>query len=183
MPVGKLFAPDGKNSDSFGRSVAIDGAITVIGAMGVDTIASSSGAAYVYQRVGRSSWIELAKLVPDDLEKDDNFGRSASLSGNLAVFGTRPNDPDNPKPGAAYLYAVGPDDDGDDVMGACVCTGDLDQDWSVGQSDLGMLLAAYGSCPGDPIYSAPAGQLFPADPCVTQSDLGVLLARYGAVCP
>jgi hypothetical protein len=61
------------------------------------------------------------------------------------------------------------------------CPGDLDADGDVDQSDLGTLLAAYGTCPGDPNYSAPAG-LLAGDPCVTQSDLGVLLANYATEC-
>lgn len=59
------------------------------------------------------------------------------------------------------------------------CTGDLDGDGATDQSDLGIVLAAYLTCPGDPFYSEPAGLLVPEDPCVTQADLGVLLAHYG----
>jgi hypothetical protein len=62
------------------------------------------------------------------------------------------------------------------------CPADLDFDGSVGQSDLGILLAAFGTCPGQPGYHAGAGALG-GDPCVTQSDLGVLLANYGIICP
>lgn len=62
------------------------------------------------------------------------------------------------------------------------CPGDLDGDGQVGQSDLGILLASYGLCPGQPGYSSAAGGLA-GDPCVTQADLGVLLANYGMTCP
>lgn len=62
------------------------------------------------------------------------------------------------------------------------CPGDLDGDGKVGQSDLGILLASYGLCPGQPGYSSAAGGLA-GDPCVTQADLGVLLANYGMTCP
>ncbi len=54
------------------------------------------------------------------------------------------------------------------------CPGDLDCDRMVGQSDLGILLAAWGDtdtcdldCDGD----------------IDQSDLGILLAHWGEVCP
>jgi hypothetical protein len=63
------------------------------------------------------------------------------------------------------------------------CTGDLDGSGGVGQPDLGILLSAYGKCPGDAGYNPAAGMLAPADPCVNQPDLGVLLSVYGTVCP
>jgi hypothetical protein len=63
------------------------------------------------------------------------------------------------------------------------CPGDLDGDHVVGQSDLGILLAAYARCNCESGYSAVAGYLAAADPCVTQGDLGVLLANYGVSCP
>lgn len=58
---------------------------------------------------------------------------------------------------------------------------DLDGDGSVGQGDLGLLLAAFATCPGKPGFQPAAGALG-GDPCVTQSDLGVLLASYEAAC-
>lgn len=59
------------------------------------------------------------------------------------------------------------------------CPGDLDGDHATGQADLGILLAAYGTCEGDPLYNPlPAGLAEPLN-CVDQADLGVLLANYG----
>ena len=62
------------------------------------------------------------------------------------------------------------------------CPGDLNGGGQVGQADLGLLLASYGLCPGDPGYVPAAGKLA-GDPCVTQADLGVLLSNYGLSCP
>jgi hypothetical protein len=67
--------------------------------------------------------------------------------------------------------------------GGVPCPPDLDGDGIVGQGDLGIVLAAWGTCPGQPGYHPGAGMLAPGDPCVTQADLGVLLAAYGQVCP
>ncbi|MBW7905383.1 MAG: hypothetical protein LC135_02705 [Phycisphaerae bacterium] len=58
------------------------------------------------------------------------------------------------------------------------CSADLDDNGAVGQSDLGIVLAAYGSCPGDPLYIPGAGELA-GGPCVGQEDLGVVLGQYG----
>lgn len=66
--------------------------------------------------------------------------------------------------------------------GCPTCPPDLDGDGFVGQGDLGILLAAFGKCPGDPGYSFVAGSLA-GDLCVTQGDLGVLLSFYGSPCP
>ncbi|MCK4873710.1 MAG: hypothetical protein KAS72_13390 [Phycisphaerales bacterium] len=57
------------------------------------------------------------------------------------------------------------------------CMGDLDGDYDIDQSDLGMLLVDYGCtgapCPGD----------CDNDGDTDQSDLGILLAYYGQSCP
>ncbi len=55
--------------------------------------------------------------------------------------------------------------------------GDLDGDGDVDLSDLATLLAAYGTCVGDPDYN-PAADL-DADSCIDLSDLAALLANYG----
>ena len=60
--------------------------------------------------------------------------------------------------------------DGDVVM---PCVGDLDGDRIVGQSDLGLLLSAYGlTAVGD----------LTCDGVTDQADLGILLAEYGQTC-
>jgi hypothetical protein len=64
------------------------------------------------------------------------------------------------------------------------CTGDITGDAKVTQSDLGIVLAAFGSCEGDPGYH-PGANLSPDEPgpqCIGQADLGVLLSAFGAVC-
>jgi hypothetical protein len=54
--------------------------------------------------------------------------------------------------------------------------GDIDGDGDVDQADLGELLAAYGSCPGDANYNPDAD--FTGDDCIGQDDLGVLLSNW-----
>jgi len=55
--------------------------------------------------------------------------------------------------------------------------GDVDGDGDVDLSDLGALLAAYGTCAGQPRYNLNAD--FDGDGCVGLSDLAALLANYG----
>ncbi|MFO0840543.1 MAG: hypothetical protein U1D55_18705 [Phycisphaerae bacterium] len=54
--------------------------------------------------------------------------------------------------------------------------GDINGDGAVDESDLGILLAAFGTCSGDPGYVP--GADFDHSGCVNESDLGVLLAGW-----
>jgi hypothetical protein len=60
----------------------------------------------------------------------------------------------------------------------CSLIGDLNCDDDVDLSDLAALLAAYGSCAGDPDYRGVAD--LDGNGCVELSDLAALLANYGA---
>jgi hypothetical protein len=64
--------------------------------------------------------------------------------------------------------------------GETECREDLDGDGAVGQADLGIVLAAFGSCAGEPLFDATAD--LDRDCCVSQSDLGQILAAFGATC-
>ncbi|MFQ5807045.1 MAG: hypothetical protein ACE5I3_11415 [Phycisphaerae bacterium] len=61
------------------------------------------------------------------------------------------------------------------------CPEDLDGNGSVGLEDLAQLLAAYGSCAGDPGFDSAAD--LDGDGCVGLLDLASLLAFYGTDCP
>lgn len=61
------------------------------------------------------------------------------------------------------------------------CPGDIDGDGLVGQPDLGILLAAYGSSSGQAGYTLCAD--LDVDGTIGQPDLGLLLGNYNAVCP
>ncbi len=80
--------------------------------------------------------------------------------------------------------AAGTAADGNDngVLDACEfdCPGDADGDGSIGQPDLGILLATYLLPPDDPFYDPRAD--FDADGVGDQQDLGLLLAHYDTQC-
>ncbi|HUU94893.1 MAG TPA: dockerin type I domain-containing protein [Phycisphaerae bacterium] len=71
-------------------------------------------------------------------------------------------------------------DMGSDEFGSRL-PGDIDGDGCVDQSDLGILLAAWLACQGDPDYLPEAD--LDGDGCINQSDLGILLAHWGEGCP
>jgi hypothetical protein len=83
----KLTAGDGAASDWFGSAVSLsrDGQTALVGAFWDDTPrGANAGSAYVFVRNG-TNWTQQAKLTAADGAADDNFGNSASLSGDGSV--------------------------------------------------------------------------------------------------
>jgi hypothetical protein len=104
-----LTASDKAASDSFGRSVSISGNIALIGAPDHDTGGlSNAGAAYLYvSNNGGVTWpsSETQKLTASDKAASDSFGRSVSISGNIALIGAPDHDTGGlSNAGAAYLF-------------------------------------------------------------------------------
>ena len=74
--VQKLVAEDRKIGDRFGRSVAMDGDLAVVGAPG-----AGYGAAYVFERTA-SGWVESQRLVnPNKPHKITHFGSLVEIDG------------------------------------------------------------------------------------------------------
>lgn len=103
-PEAKLTASDAGPGAGFGYAVSISGNVAVVGANN-DTEFDESGAAYVFRFDG-TSWVEEAKLTaPPTAPPDDEFGRSVSVSGDLAVVGAHHDAGGGTAAGAAYLFA------------------------------------------------------------------------------
>jgi hypothetical protein len=102
--VQKLLASDAQLGDWFGLSTAIDGDWAAVGAPYEDSIFISSGAVYVFQRVG-SSWVETQKLKASDAAMFSAFGSSLAIAGNVLVVGARDDTPQGIlDAGAAYVF-------------------------------------------------------------------------------
>ncbi len=101
----KLTASDPAPSDRFGWSVSISGDTAIVGAFLDDCGAVlDCGAAYIYRFDG-TNWIEEQKLTASDAAQSDQFGRSVSISGDLAVVGAYLDDCGAGLDcGAAYIY-------------------------------------------------------------------------------
>lgn len=82
----KLLASDGAAGDLFGRDLAIDGDVAVVGAPRNDAAGTDAGAAFVFRRVA-GSWQEEARLVASDAAAGAMFGWSVALSGDTVVVG------------------------------------------------------------------------------------------------
>ena len=70
----------------FGYSVDVSGDLAIVSARGDFDPNVPSGSAYVFRYDGRS-WTEEAKLVPADAARDDEYGTTVAISGDVAVVG------------------------------------------------------------------------------------------------
>ncbi len=86
--------------DYFGRAVAIDGDVAVIGSYGDDDKGNFAGSAYIYEYDG-NTWIQRAKFYPNDAAAGDYFGMDVSISGDYILVGAYGKDSTR---GAAYLF-------------------------------------------------------------------------------
>ncbi len=84
----------------FGRSVAIDGNYAVVGEPGYN---GSEGRAYVFFYDG-SGWSPIAKLTASDAAKDDRFGISVGISGDIIVVGADGDDVVGLNSGSSYVF-------------------------------------------------------------------------------
>jgi hypothetical protein len=92
-------------NDEFGTSLDIDGTRLVVGAPGADVNFISRGAAYVFERQGNGTWLQVAQLSAGDGTVGDAFGSAVSLSGDRIIVGAPEDDPEGVSAaGSAYVY-------------------------------------------------------------------------------
>ncbi len=101
----KLTGSDGTSGDLFGFSVAVAGAVVVVGAYLDDEVGKDSGSAYVYRHDG-IGWVEEDKLTNSDGAVEDHFGINVALDGELIVVGANLDDDDGSRSGSAYSYRL-----------------------------------------------------------------------------
>jgi hypothetical protein len=105
--TARLKPSDSHRNQLFGVRVAISGEWLLVGAQQDMIGGNDAGAAYVFQRDAKTGWRQAAKLISNDLRKNDQLGAAVAISGTTAVVGSRHND-DNT--GSAYVYQ--PDEGG-----------------------------------------------------------------------
>lgn len=99
----KLLPEDGEAYDRFGQFIDIDNGIVVVSAASSDDNGEDSGSAYVFNA---STGAQIAKLLPDDGEAGDNFGRSVGISNGTVVVGAYRNSDNGISSGSAYLFSA-----------------------------------------------------------------------------
>jgi hypothetical protein len=104
--VAKLTAYQAASGDYFGSSVSISGSTVVVGSSGDDDNGTNSGSAYIFGRDqgGVDAWGQVAKLTASDGASYDEFGRSASISGDTIVVGANGDDDHGSNSGSAYIF-------------------------------------------------------------------------------
>lgn len=88
--------------DGFGRALALDGLHAIVGAIGDDTLAENSGAAYVFDLTSGLA-VEDAKLLASDGAAYDYFGSAVAIDGDLAIVGAA-GATSGGNPGSAYVF-------------------------------------------------------------------------------
>jgi len=100
----KLLPSEADSLDFIGSSVSISGDNVILSARFDDERGIDAGSAYVFRR-DSTTWTQEAKLLASDGALDDNFGWSASISGDFAVIGAIGEDDNGSNSGSAYIYS------------------------------------------------------------------------------
>jgi len=93
-------------NDCFGCCVSVSGDVATVGAYGDDDYGPQSGRAYVFFRDngGADNWGQQARLAGSGIVGGDQFGWSASVSGDCVVVGTPGDDDKGANAGCAYIF-------------------------------------------------------------------------------
>jgi len=93
-------------NDSFGHSVSLSGNAAIVGAYGDETKGENAGSAYLFRNLDTAHGVvtQAVKLMASDGGQWDEFGISASLSGNTGLIGAYLDDDKAGDAGAAYLF-------------------------------------------------------------------------------
>ena len=99
-----LTANDPSDTAFFGRAVALDGDLAVIGAWGDGTVSLNAGSAYVFRHDG-TTWVEEQKLTASDGMNGDIFGHAVAVAGDVIVVGAGGDDVGaSTDAGSAYVF-------------------------------------------------------------------------------
>lgn len=96
--IRKLTAPDGAAGDLFGRSVALNSDIALVGSV-LDN--GRIGSAYLFDATTGNP---IRKLTAPDGAADDRFGLAVALNGDVALIGSYLDDDNGVNSGSAYLF-------------------------------------------------------------------------------
>ena len=102
----KLLAPNGRAGDLFGLSVAASGGRVVVGAPQESLavgIRDNPGAAYVFDSSG-GFVRELAPRLASERRRDDGYGRSVAVSGNIIAVGSPRADDVGSSAGEVFVF-------------------------------------------------------------------------------
>ena len=156
--VFKLVASDVAALDSFGRDVAINDSVAIVGSISDDDLGFQSGSAYFFDL---QSGQQLSKLLASDGSGQNSLGEEVAISGTVALVATPQH---NSGAGAVYLYSLPFMD----------CLPDTNNDGALTPADFSAWVAAFNA-------SAPACDQN-GDGLCTPADFSAWVANYNAGC-
>lgn len=101
--VAQVEPADGGAEDRFGWSAAIQDSSIIIGAPGDSPVATSSGSAYVFDRIG-GVWTETAKVHPAVAASYDEFGTDVDIAGDILIGSAPYEDQLASNSGATFVF-------------------------------------------------------------------------------
>ena len=102
--ISKIQANDADLDDSFGYSVSISGNYIAVGANNEDTLGSNSGSVYIFKKDTDDSITQISKIQSTDIEANDWFGTSVSISGDYIAIGADYEDTTATSAGSVYVF-------------------------------------------------------------------------------
>ncbi len=137
----RLTEVDPQPGDGFGYSVAIRGALSLIGVHNRDHVGPHSGEAVLFCQEN-DAWQPEPRLIPSDPATEDMFGLSVALGSQFAVIGAPRDDDQGSNAGSAYVFD----------LSACipVYAGDINGDGAVDMNDVAMFVGVLGGWDTDP---------------------------------
>lgn len=190
-----LQSPQSGIDDEYGFSVDLDGQFLAVGARRESIAGRRAGALYVHARDqgGTAQWGLVERLIPDSVDRDDEFGYSVALRQGVVAVGARRQQLDGRRFGATYVYQLR-------YNNAPLAVGQIDRlianveepfeyflpqglfaDTDIGDSLVGrqLTLADGSDIPGWLAFDDVQGRLY-ADTPPTTFDVGVLDLRLTA---
>ncbi len=168
----KLDQPAAVNGTLFGRVVAMDGDLAVVGSTNLTTPGNNGGALCAYQRDGSGQYQFLHVVQPANLQIADFFATSVDLHGDLLVVGTTYDDDGGSNAGAVHVFRF------DSLTSTFVEEAKLQRANPVANDRLGTSVATDGIT-----IAAGVDQLDPAGGVVTWRDLGSGWVPFREVTP
>ncbi len=98
--LARFTADDARADRGFGWSVALDGDLALVGAIG------DGGAAYLFDLSDPEAPVQLAKLLPTDDGNTFEFGFDVALSGDRALVGAPGDRTNGVDAGAAFVFDI-----------------------------------------------------------------------------
>jgi hypothetical protein len=117
--ITKLNASDGAEHDNFGRSMAFDGTVLLVGAPLHDGPGgNSSGAVYFFHNLD-GSWVESEKVVHEGSAVNAHLGWAVGLHDDLAALGAPDEEVGLDQPGVVHVRAISGDCNVNGVADIC----------------------------------------------------------------